>query len=442
MFFGEYVSKRTAKSAAWWLFLIGLFSQTQLRLGAKIGISELFCCLIAPFLFLSKYAEFKRDKVTLYFWLLIFWIFGAILSDYINGSFAAQVIRGFSGPVTIFSVSVCVYYNLRKNANGLKWLLFGIACSSVLSIFVFQRGHAGDLAAEGDMSGAVEAIIGYKLFWANTLMTWLTLPLFVSYLKVPRFYAVFVMAGLSVFNLLTGGRSMFLVSMFSLVLLILCGKKSESMRNVKKAFPIILAALLGLGLMAKYTYQYAVKEGWMGEAEMVKYETQSQKGTGILALLMSGRADFFIGLIAALDKPLIGQGSQALDFKGYAGEFLAKYGTDQEIQEYSRNQMKANGAVRTIQSHSHVICYWMWHGVTALLFWLYVLYLSVITFKNRMHYIPEWFGYFAITLPAFFWDYFFSPFGLRVNECALYCTLLYLVKIDNDRKRGYVMYEI
>lgn len=420
--------------------MIGCFSMTQLRFGAKIGISELVCCFIAPFLFFIKYHEFKKDKVALYFWLLIFWVFGAILSDYINESFAAQVIRGFSVPVTIFSVSVCIYYNLRKNADGFKWLLFGIACSSVLSIFVFQRGIAGDLAAEGDISAAVESVIGYKLFWANTLMTWLTLPLFVAYLKVPRFYAVFVMAGLSVFNLLTGGRSMFLVSMFSLVLLILCGKKIETMRTVKKAFPIILVALLSLGLMAKYTYQYAVKEGWMGEAEIAKYETQSQKGTGILALLMSGRSDFFIGLIAALDKPLIGQGSQALDYKGYTGEFLAKYGTDQEILEYSRNQMQSNGMVGTIRSHSHIICYWMWHGVTALLFWLYVFYLSVSAFKNRMHYIPEWFGYFAITLPAFFWHYFFSPFGLRVNECALYCALLYLLKIENDRKRGYVSY--
>ena len=363
-----------------------------------------------------------------------------MLSDCINGSFAAQVIRGFSVPITIFSASVCIYYNLRKNVDGFKWLLFGIACSSVLSIFVFQRGHAGDLAAEGDTSAAVEAVVGYKLFWANTLMTWLTLPLFVAYLKVPRFYAILVMAGLSVFNLHTGGRSMFLVSMFSLVLLIICGKKVESMRNVRKAFPFILAAMLALGLTAKYTYQYAVKEGWMGEAEIVKYETQSQKGTGILALLMSGRADFFIGFMAALDKPLIGHGSQALDFNGYAGEFLSKYGTDQEIQEYYRKQIKANGAVRTIQAHSHVICYWMWHGVIALLFWLYVLYLSVITFKNRMDYIPEWFGYFAITLPSFFWDYFFSPFGLRVNECAFYCALLYLLKTENNRKRGYVSY--
>lgn len=438
MVFGEYVSKRAAKSAAWWLFLIGLFSQTQLRFGAKIGISELFCCLIAPFLFLFKYAEFKRDKVTLYFWLLIFWIFGALLSDYINESFTAQVIRGFSVPVTIFSVSVCVYYNLRKNVDGFKWLLFGIACSSVLSIFVFQRGIAGDLAAEGDITSAVEKVVRYKLFWANMLTTWLTLPLFTLYLKVPRAYAIFSLAGLSMFNLFIGGRSMFLASAFSLALLVLCGNKVESMRNVKKFFSLIFIALLCLGLVAKYTYQYAVKEGFLGEEEMLKYEQQTQKGTGILALLMSGRSEVFVGLIAALDKPLIGQGSQALDFSGYIRGFLDKYGTDDEIQRYNRRMIESSGFPGIIPAHSHIICYWMWHGVTALLFWLYILYLSVTTFKNKLHYMPEWFGYFAITLPAFFWDYFFSPLGLRVNESALYCAFLYLVKLENDRKRGLV----
>lgn len=442
MYFGEYVSKRAAKSAAWWLFLIGLFSQTQLRLGAKIGISELFCCLIAPFLFLSKYAEFKRDKVTLYFWLLIFWIFGAILSDCINGSFAAQVIRGFSVPVTVFSVSVCIYYNLRKNANGFKWLLFGIACSSVLSIFVFQRGRAGDLAASGDVSAAIDSVLNYKLFWASMLTTWLTLPLFFAYQKIPRILVVVIMLGLAFFNLTIGGRSMFLIAVFSIVLILYGGNTIEKMRRMKKVFPILIIVFLCVGLTVKVVYQYAVKEGYMGEAEIGKYEQQTQKGTGVFALLMSGRSDFFIGLMAALDKPLIGQGSQALDYYGYSEKFLEKYGTEEEILRHIKYKNFVKGAVTPILAHSHIICYWMWHGVTALLFWLYVFYLSVITLKKRMHYIPEWFGYFAVTLPAFFWDYFFSPFGLRVSSCALYCAFLYLVKIENDRKRGYVMYEI
>lgn len=436
MYFLENVSRESLKRASVFLFLIGLFSQTQINLGAKIGISELFCCLVAPFLFMTRYAIFKRDKVTLYFWLLIFWILGALLSDYINGSFLAQVIRGFSVPVTIFSLSVCIYYNLRRNPSGLKWLLFGIACSSVLSVFIFQRGAAGDLAADGDAAAAVEAVVGYKLFWANMLMTWLTLPLFVAYLRLPRFYAIFIMVGLSLFNLFTGGRSMFLTSAFSLVLLVICGKKVESMRRVKKVFPIIFVVLLCLGVTAKFAYEYAVKEGLMGEGEIAKYERQTQKGSDILSMLMSGRAEFFIGLIAALDKPLIGQGSQAFDYSGYIGDFLNKYGTEEEIQRYTRQMINANGLARTIPAHSHVICYWMWHGVTALIFWIYILYLSIMTFKNRLHYMPEWFGYLAITLPAFFWDYLFSPFGLRVNECALYCVLLYLTKLEKDWKRG------
>lgn len=434
MYFGNFVSNRESRSAAMWLFLIGLFSQTQLKLGAKIGISELGCCLTALFLFVRDYVSYKREGVAIYFNLLLVWMLGALFSDFCNNSFFEQVIRGFSVPLAIFSVSVCIYHFLRKNPNNLKWLIFGIALSSVLSIFIFQRGSAGDMAAEGDIEGAIERVVGYKLFWTNMIKTWLDIPVQTLYLKMPFFYVVPALLTVAIANFIGGGRSMFAVSILSLLLVIIGGKKVTTMTRVRRFFPLIGCAMIVAMVAVKGIYSYAASHGYLNEYETAKYQRQTAQGSDAKSLLLAGRSDFFIGLFAALDKPIIGWGSQALDIHGYERDFLDKYGTIEEIEEFKKRYVK--GYVHAIRAHSHVICYWMWHGVAGLAFWLYILWLVIQTIRKRLAYVPEWFGYLAIALPEFLWDYFFSPFGLRVTECALFCALLVLARIERMKKLG------
>lgn len=414
------------------LFLIGLFSMTQIRLGAKIGISELVCCLIAPFLYVRDVPFYRRDGVMIYFNLLFLWMGAALLSDFYNHSFFAQVIRGVSVPIMIFAVCVCVYHCLRNDPSGLKWLLFGVACSSVLSVFIFQRGAAGDLAIEEGMSAGVERVVGYKLFWSNMAKTWLCLPIQGWYEHVPTFYTIPALIVVSVVNLLAGGRSAFLVSVVSVFLVFAGGKREAAIRRIKRAFPALVVGMVLVVGVIKWGYGYLAENGYLSEYETDKYERQTSRGSDVLSLLIAGRGDFFIGLFAALDKPLIGHGSHALDTYGYERDYLVRYGSDSEIELYEK--LLRLGRLRTIRAHSHVICYWMWHGVFGLLFWLYVLYLLIVTLKNRLSYVPEWFGYLAIVIPSFLWDYFFSPFGLRVSESVLFCVMLVLSKIDKERK--------
>ena len=434
MYSAEFLSRRASKSAATILFLIGLFSQTQVRLGAKIGISEAVCCLFAPFLSLRDYGAYKRDGVSMYFNLLLLWIAGALLSDFSNHSAFVQIIRGFSVPSTLFGVSVCIYHYLRRDVQNLKWLIIGIACSSVLSVFVFQRGSAGDIAAEtGDLTQAAEVVMGYKLFWATMANTWLLLPVQAAYLSVPRLYILIAMPGVAFINAMSGGRSAFAVSLLAFGLVLIGGRQRESMRRVKRHLPLMLITLMGFMVAVKGMYSYAAQHGYLNEAETVKYEKQTAKGADIKSLLLSGRGDFFIGLFAAIDKPFIGHGSQAMDVHGYEEDFLQKYGTQYEQEEYHKARSK--GYLRTIRAHSHVICYWMWHGVAGLLFWVYILYLVIQTIRRRMDLVPEWFGFLAIALSGFLWDYFFSPLGLRVTESALFCALLILVRIERMKKQ-------
>lgn len=424
------------KKGAFWLFLIGMFSMTQIKVGAKIGISEAVCCLVGPFLFLKNYIQYKRDGVILFFNLLLLWMVGAIISDLYNHSCIEQVIRGFTVPLTLFCVSVCVYHFLRKKPGNLKWILMGIAVSSVLSIFVFQRGLAGDMAAEGDISGALDRVMGYKLFWSNQVKTWCSLPVSGWYLALPRLVLVPMLLLIAFANMSAGGRSAFAVSVFSLLIVLVGGRTVTSIKALKRYFPLIVLGCCLSAILLKVGYSYAAEHGYLNEVETIKYQKQTANGTGFMSLIKSGRGDFFIGLDAALDKPIVGHGSQAMDYHGYEKEFVSRYGSDLERDIYMSLEMQ--GYLRTIKSHSHIICYWMWHGVSALIFWLYLLWLLVVTFQKRLHYIPEWFGYLALSIPAFAWDFFFSPLGLRVDECVLYCAMLVLLRFERLQKRGVI----
>lgn len=424
---------RLDKSGAWWLFLIGCFSLTQVRIGAKIGISEAGCLFVAPFLFFRDYLLYKRDGVTLYFNLALLWLVGSLFSDYYNHSAFYQTIRGFSVPLLTFCSSVCIYHFLRRNPDNLKWLITGIAVSSVLSIFVFQRGTAGDLAAEGDAMGAIEAVVSYKLFWANIIKTGLILPIQTMYLNLPGVYVIPAMVCVMAVNAMSGGRSAFAMSVLALSLLCIGGKSVETMRRVRRFLPFLLVLVVGLIVSIKWAYSYAATHGYLNDLEETKYEQQTSMGSDFKSLLLAGRSEFFVGLFAALDKPIVGHGSQPIDFYGYTEDFLKKYGTDAENQRYVR--LRLGGNFIRIRSHSHVICYWMWHGLAGLVFWLYVGYLAVQTIRKRLDFVPGWYGFLVIALSDFLWDYFFSPYGMRVSECALFCAMLVLVRIERLRKR-------
>lgn len=253
------------RRGAFWLFLIGASSMTQIRLGAKIGISEVGCCLVGPFLFLKNLSVYRRDGVLLFFILLILWMLGALFSDFYNGSFFEQVIRGFSVPFTLFSVSVCVYHLLRRNPLNLKWILIGFAVPSVISVFVFQRGAEGDLAAEGDTAAAVERVVGYKLFWSNMIRTWLTLPVKCWYLAVPAFFTYPALIVVAIGNMFAGGWSLFSVSVLTVLLILLGGKIEWTIHAVRRWIPLLVVGVLCLAALIKGAYSYAAQHGYLNE---------------------------------------------------------------------------------------------------------------------------------------------------------------------------------
>lgn len=416
------------------LFLVGLFSATQIRIGGKLGISELAMVLFAPFLFLKNISLLKRDKVLYFFILTVLWIGGAVVSDIVNQTYLNFALRGIAVPITVFANTLCIYLLLRKDHENLKWLLLGMAISGVVSIFVFQRGSSGDIAAEYGFEAGMEGVISYKLFWINQSIAWLALPIKGWFKRTPKVYIVIVLAFLCSFALLTGARSLFLTLLCSLVLLIPAGKTRATLLYFKKHSLAVIMSLLVAGMVANFAYKQAVTSGYLKEGEEKKFERQTEFGSNIIKMLMAGRSEFFVALSAAVDDPIIGKGSVAIDDKGYVVDFLYKYGNQTDY--INMIKRRAAEGVAIIPSHSHVVCYWMWHGIFALIFWASVFVLAIKTLFSRLHICPSHYGYLAMSLPIFFWDYFFSPFDHRVIEATLLAVLLLISKFTRDDQAG------
>ena len=173
----EVANSRESRKAAKLLFLIGMFSQTQISLGGKLGISEFFMVVCAPFLFIKNISFLRRDGSLTYFYLILMWLIGAIFVDFYTNNYFQFMMRGIAVPITMFANSICIYVLLRKNLDNLKWFLLGVAISSVISIFVFQRGGSGEIAEQQGLEAGMNAVVGISSSGQNDLLHGLHYPL-------------------------------------------------------------------------------------------------------------------------------------------------------------------------------------------------------------------------------------------------------------------------
>lgn len=422
------------RSSAFWLFMLGMFSLTQVNIGGYLAISEILCLLIGPIMFFRDISVFKRDGIMPVFWLLFLWLCGAVFVDLKVHSSLPAMLRGIAVPIVIIVNLASMYKPLRNDPMNIKWFAIGSFISSIVSVFVFQAGSDVG-AAENQGLSAMEATLGYKLFWQTRISTLLSLPMTCWYLSFPFGLLILLKLASTGFALFSGGRSAFATSAVAFGLLFIGRQNPQKMKSIRKHLMLLVLIFVPLLLLIKAGYGYAARNDWLGYEEEAKYYLQSQGGKGgVLSMLMSGRSEFFIGLIAALDKPIIGHGSHALDTGGYRERFLAKYGNMEDLYKYEMALRRAAAEGVTsphIPAHSHIITFWMWHGIFALIFWLYLLWIAGETLIKRLGVYPPYFGYLVCGLPALFWAVLFSPFGGRMSVSFTLCSMLLIRAMDH-----------
>ena len=405
-------------------FFIGLGSMLQVLF--SLSMTEILVLLMAPFLTFTEISHMRRTGVVPFFWMAILLFCGCVVSLIVNHVEFYQAIRGVSVTGIIICSIVVGHYMLRKCPQGLKWYFIGVMFSGFICIFVFQRSV--EIADAGTTD--VNAIMSGPLFWIQRLSALLLTPVFAFYLRVPLFYSVGAPIFMTFFSIVysSSGRAAALSFLASAALVFLGRKKQESMAALGKHFMVLFCGAIIFVFIAKAGYQWAALNNYLGEGAREKYERQSAGGSGIIKLIIGGRSDAFVGLLAVADSPILGKGYWAKDTEGYYETFLSRYGTLDDYDEYYKRRMyyarMGFHRERMISCHSHITSFWLWYGLPGLLFWIYVIYVIFRYLKRDVAAVPQWFYWLVAGIPGLIWHIFFSPFNNRFGLPLLVVGML------------------
>lgn len=420
------------RNASVWLFLIGIFSVTQVRIVGSIGISELICFVLAPFLFMIDYRKIRHDGFMPAICLSILAVIGCCVSSAYNHSPRPSFLRGFAATYSIFAFLVVHHRLLRDNLGGMKWFLLGVCLSNVINIFIFRQSvetyRVGEDASSAELTMAVTSGV---LFWLSRLGPFLTLPTRGWYFQTPLLFSVVTVMIMPVYTMATTdtGRSATVIAIGSMFLLLAAHKSLNAIKSMQRHVVFVGVVGVLLCILIKDGYKYLAENGYLNEDATRKYEGQMKQGgrKGVVGMLVGGRAEFFGGIYAAAKKPIWGYGPWAIDVDGIYGEFVSEYGNWEDAEKYARSfySNAIKGCYPLMPAHSHIIGFWVQYGILGLILWIYVFYLIYKLLRRNLSAIPQWYGYFALTVCGSVWNILFSPYSLRV-EMPFFITALLL----------------
>lgn len=423
-------------------FLVGLGMQLQIVF--SLSLTELIVLISAPFILIKDYNNIKKDGILPFFYLSVLVIIGCAIACGVNHTHPAFVLRGLAVCFLVSASIIFSHWLIRRDPAGFKWMFLGGAISLIVCIFVFRR------SVEVTMYGNdVQSIMEGQLFWSQRISPWILLPTrgwYMHQLPIVNMCAPLVSALIALLFSSGSGRSAALSAIaFSAVTLIGGRKRSTMVRVSKHFWTIMIVAGMSVFVM-NVVYRIAAMQGVLGEKARVKYELQTQGEKGIMRLLLGGRADSFIGLLACRDKPIVGWGPWAEDVGNYRREFMAKYGTVEDLED----QMKREEGnyyehrLNLISCHSHITEFWLWYGISGLIFIVYIMYVLMRFLRQDVAAVPQWFAWLACGIPGMMWHIFFSPFANRISMpmMVVACLMARAVRKGQFKLPYDMLYEI
>jgi len=415
------------------MFLIGLGALTKVFFLGCLGLSEMVVFVLAPFLFYKNAHILKREGFMPFIALLLLYSLSLIFSCVYHDSSHVYCVKGLAVDASIFAHMIVFHHLVRKDSSSVGWFFIGLALSGLITIFAFNpKAFASEDAGFAYIgSASADEVIEGPLFWISRVQSFLELPLFCAYPKVPSAYIVAIIVAIAVVTNATSasGRSATLIVFLGGLMMLLGGRTRESIERARKHFVFVFVALIIGALFFKSAYSYLATSGYLSDEQREKYFMQSRRGSSALSILMMGRIEPFVGFRALLDHPIVGYGPRPIDTKGYYSLFLEKWGGYEDVQNYMAYQARrqALGRETIIPSHSHIIGAWIERGIVGLMFWLYILYLMMLYLRKYSSTLPHLFGYGSMATAFYLWHIFFSPPGTR-PLIALYIVVLLLAK--------------
>ena len=312
----------------------------------------------------------KRNRVLTLFWLAAATVVGCVIASFVNHTGWWAMLRGMAVTVIMTCSIVVGHWLLRRNMNGFKWMLLGVALSGIISTFYFMKSV--EVSQMGGLGAKVTAedIMSGPIFWISRIRPFAMLIPTGWYLQCPIVVSALIPVAFGLFAILStaSGRSAALSALAAAALVLVGGKRQRTIMRVCRNFWKLMLVSVVAVFLAKNLYSLAASSGWLGEKSRLKYEKQTQGDTSMMRLLLGGRMESFCGLIACVDQPIVGFGPWAIDRDGYTSEFLRRYGTYEDYENIRR--MEADARERSQQSlipcHAYITEFWLWYGIAGL----------------------------------------------------------------------------
>lgn len=432
------IETKNEKSAKWALFLLGLGSATRVYVFGCLSFSEMFAFGVAPFFFINDFKALRHEGFMLFLalhWAACFVMVGTSAFYYHVPSII--IVKAVAVFYSIFSYLIVFHRYLKRNMRGIGWFLLGLAISSLITIFYFNpKAQISTMGSQNLGMTEFGAVVNSELFWVEKITTVLTLPIQALYYQTPIWYVGLVPVLIAIVTVATSGsgRSATLIIVL-MAFMVMVGRKSRrTMIGIGRH--LILFCVVGLSVVFVFykVYQFAAEHGYLNEGATSKYQRQTKSGGGMLSLLINGRIEPVVGLMGALDKPIIGFGALAIDNKDYYLRALEEFGDEEDIKQFKYLAMQNGGRVMVLQTHSHIIAGWVQSGIVGLIYWIYILWLMYDFIRRRSAAVPQWFGYLATSISYYAWHIFFSPLGGGRASITLFITALLIARAVSKGK--------
>ncbi len=395
------------------VFFLGMCSAIKISIVGTLALCELFMIPIY-ILYIRRLLENKLVYKTVLMCLL--WLCGIIIANLVNENDSARTMKGiFDNILFALAITGCYWMLKDKPERVLLWAA-GSALSALISFYFFKLEDLGEVGAEMWITYAYRplfAIIGTVLYY-----------------KGRRWQAYIVWEAFAIWGLFHLSRNLFLMTSLSICILLFIGEVDSQNKyaKMKRFMHRLIPMAIGLSITfvgAKNTYSYLASNKILGERAYEKYMSQANNKNG----LASGREDFFMAWYVIKKNPIYGYGSLAAD-KNYLGH---QYFVETEQYENAAN-MSTHRKPEQIASHSYILGAWVFAGIFGALFWVYILYLCIVFLKDALFASPKLIGYSVLTIVAFLWEIFFSPFGTRAPTAIIIAFIITQITIAKQER--------
>jgi hypothetical protein len=328
----------------------------EFQVVGRLFAPDILLLAVLPFLLGSRRAALARKLPRTFLILALVWLLAQVTTDLIRATPFQDYARGWAMIAFTLTNFTALCALLSENSYRIILFTFGSALGGILSYFLDPGIYAAGDPWKFGYGYAVTLLLVLIAVFLNS--------------RGRRMLAVAVITAAAALNLYEGFRSLagecFVAAMYLLYAKLLRPREERVTRTspLRALLACAILAVSAAGLVR--IYAYCAGRGLLGYAAWHKYEIQS---SGRYGVLVGGRSEFFTGLEAAMDSPIVGYGSWAKDWRYSSRQEALLSSLGYRIQSAPDSWL--------IPTHSYLVGAWVDAGIMGALFWLWVLSLPL-----------------------------------------------------------------